>query len=120
VLVCVCYSNTFRPLNNRITVFITNTTQPEVSLHEYCSTGEDLWVKACRKYRALSLFHLFHGHLRVYSAIMALLASKSQYVPQPHTGSHFQSSATPAAMFSQPSPTNSEFSDGPGHSDDVR
>ncbi|KAA8911148.1 kinase-like domain-containing protein [Sphaerosporella brunnea] len=49
---------------------------------------------------------------------MALLASKSQYVPQPHTGSHFQSSATP--MFPQPSPTNSEFSEGPNHSDDIR
>lgn len=57
---------------------------------------------------------------------MALLASKSQYLPQPHTGSHFQSSnPTPVtAMFashSQPSPTNSEFSEGgQGQPDDVR
>lgn len=66
---------------------------------------------------ATIFFHLFH----IPIAVMALLATKSQYVPQPHAGSHFQlNPATATSMFSQPSPTNSEFSEGPGVVDDIR
>ncbi|KAL7271838.1 ATP binding [Rhizina undulata] len=52
---------------------------------------------------------------------MALLASKSQYVHQPLTSSHHHSAAPSAnSLLSQPSPTNSEFSDGPGLLEDIR
>ncbi|KAI5790117.1 hypothetical protein EDC01DRAFT_630823 [Geopyxis carbonaria] len=53
---------------------------------------------------------------------MAMLASKSQYISQPHSGgAHFQSNPPSAiSMLSQSSPTNSEFSEGHGFLEDIR
>lgn len=51
---------------------------------------------------------------------MTMLASRmSQYMPQAHAGSHFQSGHQSNLMLSHPSPTNSDFSEHSG-TEDVR